>query len=203
LLAPLAGRIYHQAPQQNAFPLGGKGERMKLLTLAVTCLPLLARAANAQASEWLLSSSRAGRITLGMTVDDLYNAYGRENVKLVDLFGEGMFTPALQVYIPSEPGAPIAVANIDQVCGQFRVSGFMVLSPLFKTTEGVGVGSTVPEVRKRYPAASLNREHRPSLIVDKIQLSFATTDGSFSDSTRVTVAWTAAPLPDSIRRCRQ
>jgi hypothetical protein len=176
---------------------------MKLLTIAVACLPLFSRPALAQASEWLLSSSRAGKITLGMTVDDLYNAYGRENLKLVDLFGEGMFTPALQVYIPSEPGAPIAVAIINQVCGYFRVSGFMALSPLFKTAEGVGVGSTVPEVRKRYPTASMNREHRPSLIVQKIQMSFATTDGTFSDSTRVSIAWTAAPLPDSIRQCRR
>jgi hypothetical protein len=175
---------------------------MRLPALATICVLLGSRSGSAQSSEWLLSASRADRIVLGMTVDQLYAAYGRDNVKLVDLYGEGMFTPALQVFKPSDRGAPFAVALINQICGNFRVTGFTAYSPMLRTVDGLGVGSTVAEVRKRFPSAELNREEGPSLILEKVQMTFAIANGSFADSTRVVHVWTAAPLPDSISQCR-
>lgn len=167
------------------------------------CLAIGAGRRSAQSGEWLLTPSRAGKIVVGMTVDALYSAYGRENVTLVALFPEGMFTPAVQVFVPSEPGAPIAIANINQVCGQFRVTGISIVSPRLRTRDGLGVGSTVAEVRRRQPTAKLNREEGPSLIVEKLQMTFAIADATFADSTRVLRVWAWAPLPDSVTRCRR
>ena len=39
---------------------------------------------------FLLSRERAGFVEVGMTVDELYRAVGRERTRLVDLFEEGM-----------------------------------------------------------------------------------------------------------------
>src|SRR5262245_1967308 len=124
----------------------------------VISLVISAGRGSAQSAEWLLTPSRAGNIVVGMTVDALYSAYGRENLRLVALVSEGEFTPAVQVFVPSEPGAPIAVANFNQVCGQFRITGISIVSPRLRTRDGLGVGSTVGEVRRRQPTAKLNRE---------------------------------------------
>ncbi len=48
-----------------------------------------------------------------MTIDELYGKYGRENTRLIDLYPEGMFNPALAVYLdktrrPTRPVAEIA-----------------------------------------------------------------------------------------------
>jgi len=42
-----------------------------------------------------LAVGKAGQIHLGMKVDDFYTLCGRDNVQLIDLQNEGMFSPAL------------------------------------------------------------------------------------------------------------
>jgi hypothetical protein len=48
-------------------------------------------------SDYVLAPGRAGGIELGTSVDDLYRLFGKDNVHLVDLFKEGMFSPALEI----------------------------------------------------------------------------------------------------------
>ena len=171
---------------------------MKFLTLVGLWIALQPER---QQAERLLTGERAGKIALGMTVDAVYAAYGRENVALVDLYGEGHFTPAIQIFLPSERGTPVAVATIAAVCGRYVVMGVSVSSAYFRTGDGLGVGSTLREVRQRYPGARINREEQPSLIVSDARLTFATSDDRFTDSTRVVRVWTTSVLPDSARRC--
>lgn len=175
---------------------------MKRLAIVAAYLILCAARGSAQTSEWRLAPSQAGRIYLGMTVDSLYAAYGRENVKLVDRFAEGGFTPAVQVFSASASQALIAVADIGPLCGSYRLTAISVLSPEFRTEDGLGVWSTVGEVRRKQPAAKLNREEGPSLIVEKLRMTFATSDDTFADSTRILSVWLWGSLPDSPRRCR-
>ena len=155
----------------------------------------------AQSADRVLTGGRAGKIAVGMTVEAVYAEYGRENVALVDLFGEGHFAPALQVFLPSDRGTPIAVATIGPSCGRHVVLGVSVASSYLRTRDGLGVGSTVREVRQRYRDARVNREEHPSLIVSEAQLTFATSDDRFADSTRIVRVWTTSALPDSARRC--
>lgn len=176
---------------------------MNLRIVVALCL-LAWGTTRAQSDDWLVTQTRAGKIRLGMRVDDLYNAYGKENVRLVDLYAEGIFTPAMQVFETPASDDPIAEAQIQQICGQFRVITIHVLGPPFRTREGLGVGSTVSEVRKRFPDAKVNREVMPSLLSDKAQMSFVTSDDKFTDSTRIIRMWAwNATLPDSITRCRR
>ena len=44
---------------------------------------------------FLLSAGRAGPFQVGDSIDDVYRQVGRERITLVDLFKEGLFSPAL------------------------------------------------------------------------------------------------------------
>ena len=173
------------------------------LRVGVALWVLVCGTAHAQADDWLVTSTRAGKIVLGMTVDDLYKAYGKDYVRLVDLYREGMFDPAVQVFEDPTTNTPIAEALITQICGQFRLTNIRVLGPKFRTRDGLGVGSTVKEVRKRFPDATESREEGPKLLSKRAQMTFAT-DGQFTDSSRIVSMWSwNDTIPDSITRCRR
>ncbi len=71
--------------------------------------------------EYLLTTGRAGKVELGTTVDEMYKLFGRENVRLVDLFKEGLFSPALQVKLAGTT-VPGMVTDIREwPCGEFSV----------------------------------------------------------------------------------
>lgn len=176
---------------------------IRITQVAIVVL-IAATPARSQNVDWLLDPARAGKATIGMTVDALYDAFGRDHVRLIDLASEGMFTPAVQVHDPSTPGATLLVARIFQLCGSFRVDAIMVHSPRYRTSEGIGVGSTIADVRRRYPDARLNREEGPSLIVESRKMTFAVEDSRFADTAHVQKVWMWSPMPDSIStRCRQ
>jgi hypothetical protein len=89
-------------------------------------------------------------LEIGITVDDLYSKYDRKLTKLVDLYLEGTFSPALEIYLnESEKKAPSLVAEIvwrkDWVIWRINV-----YDERFKTDKGIGVGSTLDDIRKSY-----------------------------------------------------
>ena len=174
---------------------------MRHFAVVAVCLTACIGPLPAQSAERLLTSTRAGHVVLGMAVEALYSMYGRDNVKLVDLYGEGTFTPAVEIFLPGHRAVPIATGHVDKVCGEFRITRISTESPLLRTAEGLGVGSTVSDVRRLHPTAQFNREERPSLIVDKLQMTFATANDAFADSTRIVGVWSWATLPDSLLRC--
>lgn len=157
----------------------------------------------AQSGDWLLSTGRAGRVQVGMPVEALYRAFGHNNIRPIAQFGEGQFSPALQVYETSDVGSPLLVARIREYCGDYRVTGIEVLSPQFRTSTGIGVGSTVADVRRAYPDAQRNIEEHPSFIVSRLRLTFMVSAESLADSLPVIKVWTWNIIPDSVRsRCR-
>lgn len=102
-------------------------------------------------TEFELSKEKAGLITAGMPIDELYVAVGRSNTKLVDRFAEGLFTPAIEIYLSE--GAKTKPSVVTEVVGQsptFRVGRITVYDVRFKTEKGVGVGSTLGEIRRNY-----------------------------------------------------
>jgi hypothetical protein len=154
-----------------------------------------------QAATHLLSPGRAGVFELGATVDEIYRLVGREHVRLVDLFGEGHFTPAIEIRLPGANVTPSIVAHIREApCREFAIWGIRVLDPRFRTSEGLGIGSTVGELRRTYDAR-LNREAGHSVIVPSLQMTFAVGGVSFADSVRVTSVW-LWPDPSEVRRRR-
>ncbi|MFB3788737.1 MAG: hypothetical protein ACE15F_20450 [bacterium] len=107
--------------------------------------------------DFILSKGAAGKIHLEMSVDEVYNRYGRDNTRLVDLFLEGFFTPALEIFLPPpdpkdaalKESKPSLIAEIH--CPKpnaFAVYRLQVFDPRFKTREGIGVGNSLGEARK-------------------------------------------------------
>ncbi|HET7217330.1 MAG TPA: hypothetical protein VFJ02_04750, partial [Vicinamibacterales bacterium] len=106
---------------------------------------------SASRAEFLLSAGRAGAFEIGEPVDALYRRVGRERVTLVDLFKEGLFSPALEIRLPGASESPALIADIREwPCGDFSVWGLAVRDSRFRTREGLGVGSTAAELRRAY-----------------------------------------------------
>jgi hypothetical protein len=85
-----------------------------------------------------------------MTVDSLYSHYNAESIHLVDLHLEGMFTPALEVYVPEDPGkTPAFVAEIGWN-DTWILERITIYDPQFRLTTGIGVGSTLGELKRVY-----------------------------------------------------
>lgn len=100
---------------------------------------------------YLLSKGKAGPISSGMTVDELYAKVGRTNTKLVDLQLEGFFSPAIELYLnPNQRTKPSLVAEITGQYSTFRIDRVTINDPRFKTVNGIGIGSTLGEIRHNY-----------------------------------------------------
>ena len=171
------------------------------------CAGLLAllsvgRPAAAQSTSFLLAPGRAGALEIGLPVDSVLRVFGRDRVRLVDLQLEGHFTPAIELVLVDSRATPALVAPIREVpCGEFAVYGMSVYDPRFRTREGVGVGSTIGELRRAYDVR-LNREEGHSVVVPALRMTFEINGTRFADSVRVTSVWVwSDPNEIRARRC--
>lgn len=154
------------------------------------------------AGEYLLAAGRAGRIELGTSVDEMYQFFGRDNVRLVDLFKEGFFSPALEIKLAGTTVVPSVVTDISEwPCGEFSVSGIDVRDPRFRTKDGFGVGSPAGDLRRSYPFQVSEEEGAHAAIVKVLHMSFSLTRRGPADQQRVTSVW-IWPDPDAVRKKR-
>jgi hypothetical protein len=185
---------------------------MKTLSRTIGCVAIVAcvrftsaaSGASAQANtprDFLLTPGKAGSFQIGDPVDDVYQRVGRENVSLVDLFKEGLFTPAIQIRLPGSDG-PALVADIREwPCGNHAIYGLSVRDRRFRTPEGLGVGSSVFDLRLAYSVQASHAEGQ-SVIVNALKMSFAVDGNSENDRSRVTAVWLwPDPVAVRLRRC--
>ena len=161
--------------------------------------PLLA---GAQTDDgFLLSPGKAGRIEVGQALDELYRLVGRDRVRLIDLYREGMFDPAVEIRLPGSSTEPAIVAPIREwPCPTHSIQGLNVRDARFRTKEGLGVGSTLAELQKHYRVV-LSDEEGPHAWVEAIQMNFGLENGSRLPSVRVRSVWLPGN-PVAIRRAR-
>jgi len=154
------------------------------------------------ASDYVLAAGRAGGIELGTSVDDLYRLFGKDSVHLVDLFKEGMFSPALEITLDGATMTPAIVTDIREwPCGEFSVWGISVRDSRFRTSDGFGVGSTAGELRRSYPFEISEAEGAHAAVVKALQMSFSLTREGPVDQQRVTAVW-IWPDPNAVRAKR-
>jgi hypothetical protein len=99
---------------------------------------------------FLLSKHKAGFVEVGMTVDALYQKYARQSIRLVDLYLEGTFSPALEFYLDNDKREkPSLVAEIGWE-QNWVIRRINVYDQTFKLKSHIGVGSTLGDLRKFY-----------------------------------------------------
>lgn len=92
---------------------------------------------------FILKEHTAYGVKVGFTKDQVYERFPKEDIKMIDLFLEGMPAPAMEISIDSKPCLMAELVN-DKV---YRIR---VLDPRFKTPEGIRIGSTLKELEKAY-----------------------------------------------------
>jgi hypothetical protein len=60
----------------------------------------------AKDAAFLVESGKAGSFEAGATADEIYSLAGHDNVRLVPLFKEGMFEPALEIHLTGSSTGP-------------------------------------------------------------------------------------------------
>ncbi|MBN1893905.1 hypothetical protein JW906_05400 [bacterium] len=168
-------------------------KRILLMAIAFGCVAGLFAQTD---PSFLINHSRAGLAEIGIPVDELYNRYGRDNTALVDLYQEGMFSPAMEIRIPgSAGGKPSLLVEIGWNEG-WTVSRITVTDARFRTDKGIGPGSTLGELRKSHGVDRIGFGEGGLVAgVDALDLSF------MLDRKEVPQKWYAtrdpALIPDS------
>ncbi len=152
---------------------------------------------------FLLSKHKAGDLSIGMAVDGVFRAYDRDRVKLVDLNLEGGFTPAFEIYIDGSPGNKPSMEVEITIKDSWVIYRISVLDKRFKTTDGIGIGSTLGDIRSLYTRLQGGTgEGRVSVYVQELEMSF----GLGIDVMDLPNEWYKASdqeiIPDSIKIVR-
>jgi hypothetical protein len=179
-------------------------------TLApILLLLLLPGFGKGQEKSFDLSKGKAGRLEIGMTIDDLYQSVGKQNTKLVDAYSEGYFSPIIEIYPVQGPAEkPALRAEVVGKCPAsnekatinytFVVGRISVNDPQFKTSLGIGVGSTLGEIRQRYKVDWITFGEGPLVArVEDVGMSFALDYASPPEAWYTT--HDPALIPDSAR----
>ncbi|GGK65140.1 hypothetical protein ACD591_01845 [Rufibacter glacialis] len=95
-----------------------------------------------------LQKGQAGRVKIGMPIEELKQAYGTQKLQEIDHTLEGTTTKAYEVL--GERRRPDL--RVEQQCNgtACKVSRITVLNPAFKSSAGVGIGSTFGEVKNHF-----------------------------------------------------
>jgi hypothetical protein len=151
---------------------------------------------------FLLERNRAGPVEIGEPIDDLYREIGRENVRLRDEFREGLFTPILEISVLHSDSTAALVADIRELpCPMFSVWDISVRDKRFRTSGGIGIGSTLGEVRRAYRTLPISGEGAQGVVADEVHMTFGI-EGSLSDETSRVDGITLPSDPEWVRQKR-
>jgi hypothetical protein len=144
-------------------------------------------------SPFVLERGRAGQFEIGMTVDEVYTVAGRDNVRLVASHRGAESRPALEIRISGFTAVAALTVPLDRICGPLAVWGIEVHDPRFRTSNGLGVGSTLGEVRRLYRTANvvgIDTDDGAHVAISDLNLWFELNLArTFTDSSRVATVW--------------
>jgi hypothetical protein len=151
-----------------------------------------------------LGRGRAGILEIGEPVSDVYLAFARdrERIKLVAQFREGEFTPVLEILVPGSRVAPALVAEIREApCPIFSIWAIEVRDSRFRTNEGLGIGSSLRELRESYRVDIKSGEGGTYAFAQEIGTSFQLSRSSPTD-TALVVSVRVVGDPELVRKKR-
>ena len=125
---------------------------LKIATFLILLVPMLFGATDDSAIEhqFLLAKHRAGYVEEGMTINALLAKYGRGSIKIIDRNLEGTFSPWIEITL--DRGASSLPSLLVEISWEkeWVVNRTIIYDKRFKTDKGIGVGSTLEDVRRLY-----------------------------------------------------
>ena len=132
---------------------------------------ILGLQAVASGGEPVIREGAVGPVTLGASADSVHRAF-RGNSRLIDLALEGHLSPALELTLPGTENPGGVVAELVPRGDALIVWRIHVTNPSIKTDKGVGVGSTVRELRAAHRVDSIASGEGLFLMVEELGASF-------------------------------
>ncbi len=152
--------------------------------------------------DFTLSKHKAGFIDIGISVDSVYTLYGRENTCIKDLYTEGDFSPVVEIYLVENPDTLPSMECAITCMGiyEWQVTQVRIFDRRFKTVEGIGVGSSLKDLRQAYKVSSIDFGEGPlSASVEEIDMGF----GLDIDTEDIPEEWfqtrDSSLIPDSVK----
>jgi hypothetical protein len=144
------------------------------LLLLVVLLSVLASQSRPVAAQGpvVIRKHAVGPVSIGSSAQVVYAEF-RGRSRLVDLALEGHLSPALELTFPETGLDGGVVAELIPRENDLVVWRIAVTSPNVRTEKGIGVGSTVGELRSNYPITGVGSgEGRVFIRVDELSASF-------------------------------
>ncbi|OPX31976.1 MAG: hypothetical protein B1H09_01650 [Gemmatimonadaceae bacterium 4484_173] len=128
---------------------------------------------------YTLKQGIAGVFAVGSSEDDTFEAslvYSNGTIEEIELMAEGMAYPALKMNFEDSGSILLELSDTDRTVCRIEIN-----SPLFKTEEGVGIGSTYSDLLSNYSfdGISWGDNGDPLVIVEEAGMSFLLEPGDW------------------------
>jgi hypothetical protein len=125
-----------------------------------------------QQTNFILARGQVGQLKIGMTADEVVALFGNQRMKHVDLQLEGMPTPALEIRLGNVSAAKASLVAELFPPAENRVWRVSVFDRRFKTADGLGIGSTLGQIRARHKVRVGVGEGGVGASVEDLQMTF-------------------------------
>jgi len=99
-------------------------------------------------STFLITDGKVGEVEINMDVNKLKNIFPEEQLKVKKVESDG---DEYALYKIMDSDLKTLAIEIESLCADIcLVSRINIISPKYKTIDGIGVGSTFAEIRKNY-----------------------------------------------------
>ena len=112
----------------------------------------------------------------------------------------------MDIQVPGFTAGAALTGSVDPICGPLALWGIEVHDARFRTSNGLGVGSTLGDVKRLYrgvKVTGIDTDDGAHVTINELGLWFEMNPArTFPDSTRVTSVWGVVPQPDQVRARR-